>query len=280
MDGRGAIVDRVAAPDGILSVVDGGFESVLMNRCGAWLAQHRSAPVLLSGMIGSRQGWKEAPYRDCPADATNVVQAMAKLTLSDGRNVHVVPGLRYVDPEGGHDVMRGEETQIFGLPDLERGDRVVCLPGTHSKWVAVRNGRIERFATYMTGEVYAVMSKHSILGRLLVGDAHDPMAFAAGLDLARRDGGLLHHLFRVRTAGLMNAMGGERLSSYLSGIVVGHEVRAALAGFPARQVGLVGSGPLTSLYAEALRRHGVEPRSGPEDAAAHGLYRLAAAMAA
>src|SRR5258708_11894995 len=207
MDEAGRVEATAVSGDGILAVADGDFEGVFERRCGAWLARHPEAPVLLSGMIGSRQGWHEAPYCPCPAGAAETARAMVAHPMRTGRKLSFVPGLSRMTEDGGHDVMRGEETQILGAVEPgARARRLVCLPGTHSKWVEVEAGRVLRFATFMTGEVYGVLLKHSILGRLIEGEAHDAQAFARGLEQAKHAGGFLNHLFRVRTAGLFQEL--------------------------------------------------------------------------
>jgi 2-dehydro-3-deoxygalactonokinase len=265
----GAVLETRSTAQGILAVKDGNFAAAYDALVGDWLKTHR-APVLLCGMIGSRQGWVEAPYVELPADAAQLARNLAKVPDT---NAAIVPGLVGDALAGGHDVIRGEETQIVGAVD---GDGLYCLPGTHSKWVQVDGGRIVRFATFMTGEVYGVLRQHSILGRLMEGEGHDEFAFAAGIARGRNDGGLLHHLFTVRTDGLFGRQKPAALSSYLSGLLIGDELRAALAAFPAPHVVLVGAPALTERYRAALSR---EDRActivAGDVAAANGLWRIA-----
>jgi 2-dehydro-3-deoxygalactonokinase len=174
--------------------------------------------------------------------------------------------------------MRGEETQIIGaLAELPDGEATICLPGTHSKWVRWRDGRIAGFATAMTGEVFAVLRRHSILGRLMAegDDAHDADAFAAGLRRAGEAGGLLHHLFGARTRGLFGEIGEKALPSYLSGMLIGHEI-AALAPPGGGTVHLIGAAALVGLYREALASCGRDSRIIDSDCVARGLFLLAA----
>src|SRR5262249_38621775 len=148
MDGEGRIVARTASEDGILNVAGGAFEAVLERRCGEWLRGHPQAPVLLSGMIGSRQGWREAPYCPCPAGAAEVAAKLVEHRTQSGRVIHFVPGLSFATPDGGHDVIRGEETQILGaVGPGGPARRILCLPGTHSKWAELVEGRVVRFVT-------------------------------------------------------------------------------------------------------------------------------------
>jgi 2-dehydro-3-deoxygalactonokinase len=235
---------------------------------------------VLSGMIGSRQGWVEAPYLAWPVGIEDLARALTPVTTATGRDVRIVPGVKWIGRDGVPDVMRGEETQIFGaLQPPEAGRRVFVLPGTHSKWVVTEDGRIERFATYMTGEVFAVLSGHSILGALMDdGDGDDPDAFTLGVERARAPGGLLHHLFGVRTLGLFGDLPPSGLRSYLSGLLIGHEAIAAAgeaAGFEGG-VRVIASERLGRLYARALGALGLEATVTSGAVAAHGLWRIAA----
>ncbi|MSP49965.1 MAG: 2-dehydro-3-deoxygalactonokinase [Alphaproteobacteria bacterium] len=271
LDGGGAVLDRREAADGILAVQD--FDGCFERHCGAWADAHPKAPILLAGMIGSRQGWVEAPYCPCPAGAVEIVGRLTRHATARGRKLAFVPGLSWRSPSGADDVMRGEETQILGAAGS--GRQVLVLPGTHSKWVEAVGGRVIRFSTFMTGEVFAAMSKHTILGRLMTGEGHDSNAFAAGIDASAEEGGLLHHLFRVRTAGLFARWPAESLSALLSGLVIGHEVRAAKASFAAERVLVVGGAALSERYAEALAALGLPAEIATADAAARGLAALA-----
>jgi len=167
--------------------------------------------------------------------------------------------------------MRGEETQILGCGV----DGTICLPGTHSKWVEVRGGRIERFSTAMTGETYAVLKQHSILGRMMEEGAADGEAFAQGVRRSGDEGGLLHHLFGVRTRGLMGELAPAASASYLSGILIGHELRDRAS----TEVLLLGAPALTARYAQAAALLGVGTRTLDADAAVRCLFRLASSRA-
>jgi 2-dehydro-3-deoxygalactonokinase len=272
----GAVQETRAAAKGILAVENGDFAAAFTALVGDWLDAHPEAPVLMSGMIGSRQGWVEAPYAELPADAAALAAALAPVPFAK-RAVKIVPGLAGEALSGGRDVMRGEETQIIGaLAALDGRSGVLCLPGTHSKWVAVECGRIMRFATFMTGEVYGVLREHSILGRLMEGDAHDPAAFADGIARGRGQGGLLHQLFAVRTDGLFGTKAPAGLASFLSGLLIGHEVRAARAAMPTAQVVLVGAAALTTRYRAALAAESVGAVIvAGDEAAVRGLSDIA-----
>jgi 2-dehydro-3-deoxygalactonokinase len=275
----GTILERVSSPEGIASLAPGQHREVFRRHCGPWLAREPEAPVLLVGMVGSREGWAEAPYVACPADAVAIARAMIPVDLGEGRSGYIVPGLFCEPAPGAADVLRGEETLALGA-DVETG--LVCLPGTHSKWVEVLAGRIERFATYMTGEMYALLREHSMIGRPATEPA-DPAGFARGLEAARRNGaehrvGLLHLLFGARAAVVSGRMASAALGPYLSGLLTGDEVQGALAQFGKPPGVTIVAGPdRAELYVEALARHGVRASVlEPEAALMAGLARLAA----
>ncbi len=268
----GAVLAEKSAPLGILKVPNGDFAAVFREVCGDWLAPSR--PVIASGMIGSRQGWVEAPYAACPAGFESLARGFA-WAESGGTRLAIVPGVSCVDASGVPDVMRGEETQVFGA--LDGADGACVLPGTHSKWVTVAGRRIEAFATYMTGELFAVLREHSILGRMMSVDAaHAPDAFQRGWETSLAgDGALLHRLFGTRTLGLFDRLAPEETPSYLSGLLIGDEVRAAARGLAGSIVTVIGDPVLCERYREVLAAGGVRAHIAPPDAARIGLWRVA-----
>ncbi len=270
-DGR--VRDERAAPQGILTVPPGGFAAVFHDLFGDWMREP-GAVSLISGMAGSRQGWVEAPYCACPADAATVAAHIRD--IEPGR-IAVVPGLSDAH-EGVPDVMRGEEVQIFGamaLTGLDSG--LFVLPGTHNKWVRVQQGRVLGFRTFMTGEFYALLSQNSILARTL--DAQAPLdqaAFVQGVQRVRQHpGGLLHHAFGARTLALFHQMPEASLASYLSGLLIGEELNAQTLDADETVV-LVGGAALTQRYALALQALRIPTRIlGAEAtwAGAHALHQ-------
>ncbi|MEZ5741323.1 MAG: 2-dehydro-3-deoxygalactonokinase [Burkholderiaceae bacterium] len=273
----GAVLARIETGDGILSVAPGGFETLFHQRLQAWLAQWPTLPVVLSGMITSRNGWLELDYQALPADGDSLAGAMRAHPVGNGRLLHFVPGLADLADDRAPDVMRGEETQLLGLLSLAPAlPARVLLPGTHSKWARIGQRGIEGFRTYMTGECYAVLREHSILGRLMRPGAADPAAFDKGLN-DRRSGAasLLQQLFAVRTLGLFERMPATDLADYLSGLLIGDELAAALAGDDDSPVHLVGSGPLVARYRRALEVFGVSGRVAGSDLAVLGQLALA-----
>ncbi len=273
------LLDRITEGPGLLTVSPGGFPDALRTAVGPWLQQgeHR---ILLAGMVGSRQGWIEAPYLPCPADPAALAAAARPIPF-EGATVRLVPGLTTTDPAGVPEVMRGEEVQLAGVLDRIGPDARVCLPGSHAKWVRIAAGRIEGFTTHLTGEAFAALRGHTILGRLMApaSPATDPAAFAAGVARSADPGGLLHHLFGVRTLGLFDRLPPEHAAAFLSGLLIGHEVRAELPGPPHGTIHLVGTSALCGLYAAAIRHLGGTAHILDEDAAATGLARIGAAIA-
>jgi 2-dehydro-3-deoxygalactonokinase len=267
---NGEVVERRDSAQGILQVPPGGFDEALRRELGNWL-QSGETRVLMAGMIGSRQGWVEAPYLQCPAGFDDLAASLVVVPFA-GAAVAVVPGLQGQDPAGVPEVMRGEETQMAGAMRQMGADAVACLPGTHSKWATLKDGRIAGFATHMTGEVFAALRGHTILGRMMQEAPTDHEAFLDGAARAREAGGLLHHLFGVRTLGLFARLPEKQASSYLSGLLIGHEIEAAA---PGGTVHLIGAPSLCTLYALALEQRGVHTQTAPPDLAASGLALIA-----
>jgi 2-dehydro-3-deoxygalactonokinase len=272
----GTIFDRRSNPRGIMHVKDGRFAETLREEIGEWLKAGESR-VLLSGMIGSRQGWKEAPYVRCPAGAAELSAALIDVPF-DGAAVKLVPGMNGVDTSGVAEVMRGEETQVVGALTAMNGNGLACLPGTHSKWVRVENGRIVRFTSHMTGEAFGALRDHTILGRMMrdgpPGDAAANKSFLAGIERAKEPGGLLHHLFGVRTQTLTGKLAETDGASYLSGILIGHELRAELDTARDETVHLIGAPELVALYAQAIAACGAKAISLDADASVRGLVMI------
>ncbi len=269
----GAVLDRLDRPGGILTVPEGGFPAALADAIGPWLSAGETR-VLLCGMVGSRQGWIEAPYLRCPAGPAEIAAATIPVPF-DTAEVRLVPGLTTEDSHGIPDVMRGEETKLVALADaLGSGAHLACLPGTHSKWARIEGGRIAHFTTHMTGEAFAALSQHTILARTSAEGPDRPEAFARGVVRARQGGGLLHHLFGARTLHLMDRLEPAETRSFLSGLLIGHEIVAALPETGATRVELVGAAGLAALYADALRLAGVAVRSHDPDLVASGLHHI------
>ena len=283
--GDGTIVERRRSGMGILKVPGGDFEAVFEETVRPWLDRTDPLPVLAAGMITSRQGWYEVPYVACPAGVAELAAGLVSFRTQNDRTVWFVPGVMRVDEDGIPDVARGEEVQVVGaFAGGASGPSVLLVPGTHSKWMVAEDGRLTWFATFMTGEVFAVLCDHSILGRLMEGDADDADAFRRGLEYAARDegraGGLLKRLFSARSLGLFGEIPGTGVRSYLSGLLVGSEIREA-GGCMAGDVGtvtIIGGSELASLYGNALRLAGYDCHEMGEEAMVRGLVRIAGAV--
>jgi 2-dehydro-3-deoxygalactonokinase len=271
MDADGRVLQRRTAPRGILAVEDGRFAEELLRQAGDWIADGETR-VLMAGMIASRQGWREAPYLPCPAGPAEIAGALVGIAF-DGAQVLLVPGLTDSDASGTPEVIRGEETQLVGVLEEIGADGTACLPGSHSKWARIAGGRIAGFSTYLSGEAFSALRGHTILGRMMKDGPIDPAVFDRGVARSGDAGHLLHHLFGVRTLALFGRLTEEAGASYLSGLLVGHEIRAALpeGGGPLH---LIGSAPLCALYARAVAACGGTAVTHDEDAAARGLARI------
>jgi 2-dehydro-3-deoxygalactonokinase len=271
LNAEGAVRARCSSPLGILRVNGGNFEEALRAEVGAWLAEGEKH-ILLCGMIGSRQGWVEAEYLSCPVGISDLADGVIQVPFA-GATVRLVPGVIGPDAAGVPELMRGEETAAMGMLDTCGGAGLMCFPGTHSKWIQLCNHRLVSFTTYMTGEIYGALRKCTILERTMTtGTAIENTAFQDGVARSADCGGLLHHLFGVRTLALMGQLKEEVSASYLSGLLIGHEVRAAMPS--AGLVHLVGAAPLCGLYAQAIQACGGSATIEVEDAAARGLAAI------
>ena len=273
VDPDGAIRERRSAGTGAMQIGAGRFPDALDELVGSWI-EDGEGPVFMSGMVGSRQGWREVPYVPCPAALEDIARGAVKVSWGANRCAYIVPGVACVDLEGVPDVLRGEETQALGaVARLPAGSVSLCMPGTHSKHVRLRDGVLQGFETYMTGELYSVLQRYSILGRTMDPSAPeiDPVAFRAGVERAGGAGGLSHHLFGVRARALAGELDARATGSYLSGILIGHEVRAVQ---PAGPVFIVGSPGLGELYLRAFEHCGTRATLVDADVAATGLYRV------
>lgn len=279
-DGR--VTARARSPAGLMSVPPGGFEDALREAIADLAAAAPGAPVVMSGMVGSRQGWVEAPYVAPPADLAALAAAAVTVDAPSVGQVRLVPGVA-VGMDGGTyaDVMRGEETEVLGaLHALGLADATLVLPGTHAKWVTVEGGAIRHFRTYMTGDVYAAVSGHTILSRTM-GRGGDEEGFRKGLAMARElvaAGDLLTRLFTIRAEGLMGRIADDAAPDVLSGLLVGAEVASGAGS--AREVVLVGASELATRYAAALEAFETPVMMAPGESAAYGHALLAAAMRA
>ncbi len=275
---QGKVLEKRASANGILAVKDGQFAAMLLDQIGDWLANDTTAPVLMSGMIGSRQGWQEIDYVTGKPGLSEIATGMARVSLADGRAVWIAPGYSCRNADGQIDVMRGEETQILGASAGRDGDQIYCLPGTHSKWVSVTGQRITGFTTFMTGEVFDVLCRYSILGKLMTEEGRSEEEaqrwFDDGVQKAKAGMPLLSGFFGVRARALFSEIPEAHTKDYLSGLLIGSEIRDAFKDKD-RLVTLIGSGHLIGLYGRVIENFGGTVELSDENLAAAGLYQLA-----
>ena len=278
LDRHGKVLQERAFARGILSVPPGEFATVF-EACFAPWTRAAGTFCLISGMAGSRQGWIEAPYCACPAGFDDIARRLAWVT--PGR-IAIVPGL-CCERDGIPDVMRGEETQLLGALALRPAlipDSTWILPGTHSKWARVRDGAVTDFCTLMTGELFALLRQHSILCAGSGDAAVDPDAFARGVIAARDSGsaGAFTLLFSARALMLDNALAPDAVPEYLSGLLIGEEMRSSVASNRFRHdapLQLIGDAALSARYRLAVSHFDLELAEPVVDAAAHGLWQIA-----
>jgi 2-dehydro-3-deoxygalactonokinase len=258
-DERGSAFETVKGPGAVES--RGRFAEVFDRYTGVWRERHGALPAYLCGMAGSAIGWREAPYLPAPADLHELADAL--VAIRDG--ISVVPGLRCTNPLGAPDMMRGEETQLLGARELAGilnvGHTLVCMPGTHTKWVSVFDGTVQEFISAPTGELFAVLGEHSVLVRDPTTPlSHHEQDFCRGLGEAEKHPGrLLHQLFQARSLRLDGQLSAHGAASWMSGLLIGTDVIGALELFdeyPEATVCLVGTPELTRLYGVALGRRG------------------------
>ncbi|WP_299593606.1 2-dehydro-3-deoxygalactonokinase [uncultured Microbulbifer sp.] len=280
---NGEIIREIATGDGIKNLSRPVMEEHLVSQVEK-LDAPAGTPVILCGMVGSTIGWQEAPYTDCPVSIGGLAQSLSAMP-GTRITAYCVPGVKLVvdsgAASGGADVMRGEETQVIGwltqASDEEKEKSTLCLPGTHSKWVHIQNGAICDFSTAFTGELFALLSDHSVLvqGEQRVSEP----AFFAGLQAAAASSGLIHQLFSARSRSVLGVQSPSASASYLSGLLVGSEVAAMASELPSgATVHLVCGDHLVGPYGKALEHFGLRFRHYPGSTySAHGLWAIAKA---
>lgn len=246
------VLVKAQGPQGMSTLTRDQFGPTLEALMADWPITS-DTPVIACGMVGARQGWAEAPYRTLPCTPHNNALIGVENTT---RPVHIIPGLKQPSPP---DVMRGEETQIAGFLALNPGwDGVICLPGTHSKWVHISAGEVISFQTFMTGEMFALLTDNSVLRHSLQGDGIDDAAFDDALEeTLSRPEKLAAKLFSIRARDLLNGTSGTTNRALLSGALIGAELAAAKPYWLGQQIALIGASAQSSLYARALQTQGV-----------------------
>lgn len=249
MDCNAQVIAEFADDLGLMAVPTDGFDSAAAE-IRRHLGDH---PMLLAGMVGSDKGWRHAGYVPCPADAKSLA---ASVLWIEPNRTGIIPGVCQTD--GHADVMRGEEVQVFGAQSIATlsPDAVICHPGTHSKWIQMRDGKISRFHTAMTGEIFNLLKTQSILADQMAGEVSTNAAFKAGLQDARNGVSLLSGLFAVRARHLLQSLPVAD-ASYASGLLIGSDVAAALKQMNiGTHITLIGRPDLTKLYASAIAAEG------------------------
>ncbi|GAD54548.1 2-dehydro-3-deoxygalactonokinase [Limimaricola cinnabarinus] len=250
MAADGTVIEERGSDSGMGKLGPEGFEPALRAMCGDWL-DHGSVPMIACGMVGARQGWTEADYArvPCPPLSPALTRAPSDLDVS------IIPGLSQPDPA---DVMRGEETQIAGFLALNPGwDGVLCLPGSHSKWAHVSAGEVVSFRSFMTGELFAALSTHTVLRHSIPAEGWDEAAFDAGVaETLSRPERMASALFTIRASDILHGAAGAAARSRLSGLLIGAELSAAKPYWLGQQIGVIGAGGLGSLYVRALGAQG------------------------
>lgn len=274
--GPEGVLAEDASEAGMASLSADGYEPALLELIAPWLASSRAPlQVVICGMAGAKQGWREAPYRKVPCAPVEAGQLTAVATADPRIRVGIAPGLSQSQPA---DVMRGEETQIAGALALyPRFDGVICLPGTHSKWAHVSAGEVVSFQTFMTGEMFALLANQSVLRHGLQSDAWDDEAFAAAVgETLSRPERLAAKLFSLRAEALLHGLPADAARARLSGLLIGAELAAAKPYWLGQDVALIGAPQLSRNYAAALSLQGITARQlSGRDCTLAGLAVLA-----
>lgn len=272
---QGEVLEWRRDGPGGAEIAPGGWEAAAGAMIGDWAAQYK-VPIVMAGMVGTRHGWNKVDYVPCPARPADLASAALSFDCGLGRIV-IIPGLSLIRGDGTADVMRGEEVQLLGA-GVEDG-LVVC-PGTHCKWVWLEAGRVIRFRSYMTGELFALLSRHSMLAPVMGGTelAQGPQsdqAFERGVELALGECSLSALLFTLRAGALLDLIPADHLADYLSGLLIGSEV-AEERQRPIGSATLICEAALTQRYRQAFAMAGIAPPQAidGETASARGLWRL------
>lgn len=259
-DEDGLALEIVRGPGAVES--RGRFAEVFDSHISRWRQTHGELPAFMCGMVGSAIGWVETPYLPAPVDLHEL--ADSPVMIRDG--VFAVPGMKCTNPLGAPDVMRGEETQLFGAVCRGElaggGHRIVCMPGTHTKWAAMADASLQEFLTAPTGEIFAALCDHTVLVRdRTTSVSPAPAEFDRGLaEAAKHTGLLLHQIFQARSLRLDQQLPAEGAASWMSGLLIGTDVNGALSLFeehdPAGEILIIGAPSLTMSYAQALTKAG------------------------
>ena len=258
IDHQGKVIKTTTNGKGMSSLMSSEFESHLIGLIENWLPEEKNAkcPIIICGMAGAKTGWKEAAYLKAPCPPINEEKIIQVETEDQRISVSIIPGIMQKSPP---DVMRGEETQIAGYlsknPDF---DGIICLPGTHTKWVHISAGEIVSFKTFMTGEIFLSLSEHSILKSSVQSDGLDLTSFLEAFEDTYSNPALLSSkLFGLRAADLLENTSSKLLKSKLSGYLIGSELAGAKSYWLGQNIVMIGNDDLCILYQKALKKLGL-----------------------
>ncbi|GAM58356.1 2-dehydro-3-deoxygalactonokinase [Vibrio ishigakensis] len=225
MNSRNELVGKIEKKMGLLQVNEGRFAEALQLVLEEWLGEYQSLPIVMAGMVGSAQGWVNVPYVETPVSVNELARESHRFTLPWGADAVIVPGISHADIDESFDVMRGEEVQLFGLLErLSQSEVEAVFPGTHSKHIRVEEGRLTSFRTYMTGELFSALSEHTILGRGLPEQSQSSDSYLKGVQESH-NGHFTNQLFKTRTHRLFENLPEVEVHEYLSGLLIGSELR-------------------------------------------------------
>lgn len=249
MDNRGNLVDKIDHKLGLLQITDGKFSESLKDILSDWLGSFQSFPIVMAGMVGADQGWIPVPYISAPVSIENLAKKAHSFSLPWGAKATIIPGVSYLNISGNKDVMRGEEVQLFGLVNIiNEANATALFPGTHSKHIEFHNNKLTQFTTYMTGELFSILATQSILGKGLPKQQPSESAFYKGV-MESKASNLTHQLFMTRTHRLFGKVKENAVLDYLSGLLIGYEIRE----IQTKHVYLVGNKKLSIRYQVACK---------------------------
>ena len=256
LDKRHKILDSFSSSDGMLSLETGDFEPLLLEKISNWVAGDVNIPVLCCGMVGAKQGWLEAPYATVPYNLMQDTDSVKVICRGNRLDVRILGGLKQNNPA---DVMRGEETQIRGfLSVFSDFDGIICLPGTHTKWVHVSAGEVVSFRTFISGELFALMSKYSVLKYSVNSDGWSDQEFKSAVsESISNPQKIFSDFFKLRADDLLNKVAKSVLRSKLSGYIIGAELAGAKPYWLGQNVVILADNNLSKTYKAALEGQGI-----------------------
>ena len=260
IDKNGNILATSNTQRGMARLSPGEFELALLDQIEPWLNATGRTDVVICGMAGARSGWAETPYRETPCKPLSALSFVSPTSCDRRISVSIMNGIKTRKPR--LDVIRGEETQIAGFLNTEQNfSGVICLPGTHTKWVQVDNGIIVCFQTFMSGEIFDLLARKSTLSAFVSVSLGDDSEFKCAVEIALRNpADLAAQLFAIRADALLDGLTPERASARLSGTIVGAELAACKPFWLGREIAIIGNDRVSRAYESALKLQGLAPR--------------------